>query len=141
MTVLHIVAAVVLDGDGRLLVVRKRGTSVFIQPGGKIEPGESAVDALTREVREELGVGVVDVRELGHHSAVAANEPGYTVEADLFSVRLAGEPRVCAELEEMRWIDPAAPGDIALAPLTAGAVLDWVLSAGIDCESTVQKFE
>lgn len=126
MTVIAIVAAIVLDEDGRLLVVRKRGTSVFIQPGGKIEAGESAVEALAREVREELGVGVVDVRELGHHSAVAANEPGHLVEADLFSVRLAGEPQVCAELEEMRWIDPAEPGDIALAPLTAGAVLDWV---------------
>lgn len=126
MTVIAIVAAIVLDAHGQLLVVRKRGTSVFIQPGGKIEPGESAVDALVREVREELGVGVVDVRELGHHSAVAANEPGHTVEADLFAVRLDGQPRVCAELEEMRWIDPAEPGDIALASLTAGAVLDWV---------------
>lgn len=126
MTVIAIVAAVVLDDDGRLLVVRKRGTTAFMQPGGKIEPGETPVESLAREVREELGVGIVDVRDLGHHRAPAANEPGYTVDADLFSVRLDGEPRVGAEIEEMRWIDPGAPGGIELAPLTLGAVLDWV---------------
>lgn len=34
--VLRIVAAVVLDDDGHVLVVRKRGTTAFMQPGGKI---------------------------------------------------------------------------------------------------------
>lgn len=126
MTVIAIVAAVVLDGDGRLLVVRKRGTTAFMQPGGKIEPGESPVGALVREIREELGVGIVDVRDLGHHSAPAANEPGHRVQADLFLVILDGAPQAAAEIEEMRWIDPLAPGDIELAPLTTGAVLDFV---------------
>lgn len=126
MTVIRIVAAVLLDESGRLLVVRKRGTTAFMQPGGKFEPGESAVEALRREVREELGVSVVEVRELGHHDAAAANEPGHRVAADLFFVRVDGEPQIAAEIEEMRWIDPAAPGDIELAPLTAGAVLEFV---------------
>ncbi|BBX87120.1 NUDIX hydrolase [Mycolicibacterium aubagnense] len=125
MTVIRIVAAVVVDERGWLLVVRKRGTTAFMQPGGKLEPGESAVDALAREVREELGVGVTDVRELGHHTAIAANEPGHTVDAELFSVRLDGVPQIAAEIEEMAWIDPHAPGDIELAPLTRDTVLEF----------------
>lgn len=124
MTVIRIVAAVIVDEHGRLLVVRKRGTTAFMQPGGKFEPGESPVDALGREVREELGVGVTDVRELGHHTAVAANEPGHSVAADLFFVRLDGVPQIAAEIEEMAWIDPHAPGDIELAPLTRDTVLE-----------------
>ena len=128
MTVIRIVAAVVVDERGRLLVVRKRGTTAFMQPGGKLEPGESPVDALAREIREELGVGITDVRELGHHTAIAANEPGHTVDAELFFVTLDGVPQIAAEIEEMAWIDPHAPGDIALAPLTAEAVLDWARS-------------
>ncbi len=128
MTVIRIVAAVVVDEAGRLLLVRKRGTTTFMQPGGKFEPGETPVDALVREVREELGVGVSEVRELGHHTAVAANEPGHTVEADLFFVTLDGAPQIAAEIEEMAWIDPHDPGDIALAPLTAEAVFDWLRS-------------
>lgn len=126
MTVIRIVAAVVVDERGRLLLVRKRGTTAFMQPGGKIEPGESAVDALAREVREELGVGITEVRELGHHNAIAANEPGHSVAADLFFVRLDGVPQIAAEIEEMLWIDPHAPGDIELAPLTRDTVLEFV---------------
>jgi len=34
-------------------------------PGGKIEPGETARDAMTRELREELGIAVLDARPLG----------------------------------------------------------------------------
>jgi 8-oxo-dGTP diphosphatase len=125
VTVIRIVAAVVVDDHGRLLVVRKRGTTAFMQPGGKLEPGESPVDALRREVREELGVGVTDVQELGHHTAIAANEPGHCVAADLFLVGLDGEPQIAAEIEEMAWIDPQAPGDIELAPLTRDTVLQF----------------
>jgi 8-oxo-dGTP diphosphatase len=126
MTVIRIVAAVVVDEHGRLLLVRKRGTTAFMQPGGKFEPGEAPVDALVREVREELGVGVTDVRELGHHSAIAANEPGHSVAADLFFVKLDGVPQAAAEIEEMVWIDPRDPGDVVLAPLTRDIVLDFV---------------
>lgn len=128
MTVIRIVAAVVVSDDGRLLVVRKRGTTTFMQPGGKIEPGETPADAVVREVGEELGVRVVDVRELGRHIAIAANEPGHTVDAQLFAVEVDGVPSAAAEIEEMAWIDPRDPGDIVLAPLTTGAVFDWVRS-------------
>jgi 8-oxo-dGTP pyrophosphatase MutT (NUDIX family) len=125
VTVIRIVAAVVTDERGRLLVVRKRGTTAFMQPGGKLEPGETPVDALVREIREELGVSVTEVRELGHHTAIAANEPGHTVDAELFFVTLDGVPQIAAEIEEMAWIDPHHPGDIELAPLTRDTVLEF----------------
>ena len=125
MTVIRIVAAVVTDERGRLLVVRKRGTTAFMQPGGKLEPGETPVDALVREICEELGVSVTEVRELGHHTAIAANEPGHTVDAELFFVTLDGVPQIAAEIEEMAWIDPHHPGDIELAPLTRDTVLEF----------------
>ena len=54
--VIRVAAAVILDARGHMLVVRKRSTAAFMQPGGKIMPGESAVDALHREIAEELGV-------------------------------------------------------------------------------------
>jgi 8-oxo-dGTP diphosphatase len=50
-------------------------------------------------------------------------QPGYLVEADVFSVSLEGEPRATAEIDEIAWVDPARPGDIELAPLTRETVL------------------
>lgn len=126
--VIRIVAAVVLDDRNHVLVVRKRGTTAFMQPGGKLEPGETPVQALRREIREELGADVVEesIRSLGHHDAAAANEPGHRVAADLFLVRLDGRPQPGAEIVEMAWVDPHSPGNIELAPLTLGAVLEFV---------------
>jgi 8-oxo-dGTP pyrophosphatase MutT (NUDIX family) len=124
VTVIRIVAAVVADERGHLLLVRKRGTTAFMQPGGKIEPGEEPLAALAREVVEELGT-VLDpssVRALGRHHAVAANEPGHWVDAYIYLVRLDGTPAAAAEIEEMRWVDPSAPGDLELAPLTRDTV-------------------
>jgi 8-oxo-dGTP pyrophosphatase MutT (NUDIX family) len=116
--VIRVAAAVIVDSSGRMLVVRKRGTAMFMQPGGKIMAGESAVEALGREVGEELGVAAASIQPLGRHVADAANEPGHTVEADVFLVRLAGEPSAAAEIDKIAWVDPVDPGDIPLAPLT-----------------------
>lgn len=115
--VIHIVTAVIRDDTGRMLVVRKRGTAIFMKPGGKREPGEDDLTALTRELDEELGCRLVEAKLLGRFEAPAANEPGCTVRAATYLVRVEGEIAVRAEIEELAWIDIAAPGDICLAPL------------------------
>lgn len=117
-----------LNGVGRLLLMRKRGTVAFRQPGGKREPGETDEGALTRELREELGCNVQagSTRALGMAQAPAANEPGQMVEAALYAVELASPVTPQAEIESVAWIDPVAPGDLPLAPLTRDAVLPLV---------------
>jgi 8-oxo-dGTP pyrophosphatase MutT (NUDIX family) len=121
---IRIVAALVVGEDGRTLLVRKRGTSSFMQAGGKIMAGELPIEALEREVREELGCGIAaDLRPLGRFSAPAAHEAGRIVEAELFQVDLIGEIAPAAEIEQVIWVDPAAPGALPLAPLTRQHVL------------------
>src|SRR5258705_12058500 len=79
--IISVVAALIRDSDGRVLLVRKRGTSVFMQPGGKRDAGESDVAALVREIDEELGCRVTgnSARPLGVFDAESANDPGFRV--------------------------------------------------------------
>lgn len=117
MSVIRIAAAVIVGADGRLLLVRKRGTSAFMLAGGKIDAGETALEALRREIGEELGCGTAaDPTPLGRFSAPAANEAGHVVEADLFLVTLDGEITPGAEIEEAVWHDPT---DLVSRPLAA----------------------
>ncbi|UAK25461.1 NUDIX hydrolase [Sphingomonas nostoxanthinifaciens] len=122
---IRIAAALIDDDAGRLLLVRKAGTRWFMQAGGKIEPGESALSALRRELAEEIGFerSDEDARYLGRFSASAANEPDTIVEAELFHVRAEHAARTLAEIEEAIWVSGAEAAALPLAPLTRDVVL------------------
>jgi 8-oxo-dGTP diphosphatase len=122
---IRIVAALIRDRAGRVLLVRKRGTAAFMQPGGKRDAGEDDVSALARELHEELGCEVLpeSFAALGIFECVAANEPDRRVNAAVYRVDVTGEIAARAEIDEIVWIDPAAPPDIHLAPLTRDHVL------------------
>jgi 8-oxo-dGTP diphosphatase len=123
--IISVVAALVRDDSGRVLLVRKHGTAAFMQPGGKRDAGESDVAALSRELTEELGCHVIEnsARRLGVFECVAANEPGFRVRAAVYAVDIEGAIEPKAEIEEMVWVDPHALPDLHLAPLTRDHVL------------------
>ncbi len=125
--VLDIVTAVIRDADGRMLLVRKRGTATFMKPGGKRDAGEDDLTTLAREFDEELGCRLVHAELLGHFSAPAANEAGFTVQSVTYLATVEGDIAAQAEIEELAWIDPAAPGDLRLAPLLTEQVLPALL--------------
>jgi len=122
---LRIAAALLIDPQGRTLLVRKRGTVAFMQPGGKIDAGESPVEALVRELHEELGLRIDPAQaiHLGQFSAPAANEPGYQVQAELFRVDSAEAVTPAAEIEEVVWLAANQAPALELAPLTRDLIL------------------
>jgi 8-oxo-dGTP pyrophosphatase MutT (NUDIX family) len=123
---IHVAAAIVTDAAGRAIVVRKHGTTGFMQPGGKIERGESAITTLIRELREELGLEVdVDATEfLGSFEAAALNEPGQMVRAEVFALTTDADLHPAAEIAEVYWLEsPDDTGSVELAPLTIDVML------------------
>ena len=123
---IHVAAGIVTDSAGRAVVVRKRGTTGFMQPGGKIERGESALATLVRELREELGIEV-DVEEtefLGSFEAPALNEPGQTVRAEVFALTTDAPLAPGNEIDELYWLEsPSDVNSVELAPLTLEVLL------------------
>lgn len=134
MSEMRIAVALLRNASGHILLVRKRGTAAFMQPGGKVEPGEDGDAALAREVREELGLEIdrAALCHLGQARAPAANEPGITVVAEIFDLPSSDQPiAVQAEIAEALWLDPAMSHDVPLAPLTRDHIVP--LAASLLC--------
>lgn len=122
---LRIVAAIAINSQREILLVRKRGTTAFMQPGGKIEPLESEIEALQRELTEELSWSVApqQIERVGTYSAVAAHEADTVVRATLFVIHTDERATPNAELAEARWVSLGAARSLELAPLTRDHVL------------------
>jgi len=129
--VIRIVAALVQDEARRVLLVRKKGTHAFMQPGGKLRHSESHLAALERELGEELSCSLRPGSStfLGTFTAPAANESGWLVEAALYRVELDGEISAASEIDEVVWLDPHSSDQIELAPLTRDNVLPLAMRA------------
>ncbi len=119
-------AVVIRDAQDRVLVVRKRGTSKYMLPGGKIEAGESPAQAAVRELHEEVGAELEpdSLLFLGEWTAPAANEPDHTVHGHIFEHPWIDGLAVRAEIEDLLWLHPDEMSDRDdLAPLLVTRVL------------------
>ena len=119
-------AVVIRDELGRVLVVRKRGTTRFMLPGGKIESGETPAQAAVRELYEEVGAELdpASLVLLGEWTAPAANEPDHLVHGHVFEHPYVPRMSVRAEIEELLWLHPTdMPARHDLAPLLVTRVL------------------
>lgn len=124
-----IASAIITDESGRCLLVRKRGTTHFIQPGGKMEPDESPVAALSRELQEELNLNLTgqDFSYVGRFTDKAINEPDRVVIADIYHcVLTASDIQPAAEIEEVIWYSTDGSKSLLLAPLTENQLMPLV---------------
>lgn len=123
MKVIKVVAAIIIDGDK--VFATQRGYGDFKGgwefPGGKVEDGETAVDALKREIMEELNV-VVDVKELLH--TVEYDYPKFHLSMDCFICSMVSGELVLKEHDTARWLTkdtlysvPWLGADLELIPM------------------------
>jgi 8-oxo-dGTP diphosphatase len=115
---IRVVAAVIEDSDGRLLLCRrpdhKRHGGLWEFPGGKIEPGEDTLEATRRELAEELALEVLDVGALRY----AVDDAGSAFRIEFYSVSVSGEPQAI-EHSAIRWVAPDDLTSLGLAPSDA----------------------
>ncbi len=110
--ILAVSAAIVRDG--KVLVVRrarKPALGVYTLPGGGVETGETLVQAVAREVREETALAIEPIALAGYREAVARDAQG-RVERHFVILCFAahwrsGEPILNDELDDARWLEPA----------------------------------
>ncbi|WP_308797289.1 (deoxy)nucleoside triphosphate pyrophosphohydrolase [Agromyces silvae] len=125
---LHVVAAVI-EHEGRILACRRRAGKAdagkWEFPGGKVEEGETAADALVREIAEELSVGIEVHDEL---STDDTDVGGRVIRLTCLRATLTtNRPTASTDHDAMRWATPpelltldwAAP-DLPAVRLLAG---------------------
>lgn len=90
--------AILFDGNSRVALVYEHRYHHYKLPGGNVEPGENLEQAVRREIKEEVGANIADIRYLGVvHSYLSA----YNEDCDqhYFTARVDGE------IGESAWID------------------------------------
>jgi 8-oxo-dGTP diphosphatase len=115
------VVAAVIAKDDRYLVTQRRPTAVLPLlwefPGGKVEVGETDLEALKRELKHRVGVEVEPGAQI---SSVSHTYEHYTVELHLYDCRITrGEPEA-VNVHQFRWVEseqfdrlPFTPADEA----------------------------
>lgn len=128
------VAAALAQGqrDGRPVVFLARrapglrDAGLWELPGGKLEAGEDAGQALGREIREELGL---ELSILGHARIYEAQAGGRSYRFHVLPVRLSAElPSRLDAHDGFGWFLPEELKALDLAPLDGPVLRDWTAS-------------
>lgn len=124
MKIITVAAAIILNEQNQLLLVRKQNTRAFMQVGGKLESNEAPEIAIQREILEEIACESEIKQFVGRFETAAANEPDHLLVSYVYEVKLKQTPRIAAEIAEMKWIDLEDQVTL-LAPLTQQVVIPW----------------
>lgn len=106
--IVHAAKAIIIDHDGRGLVVWRSKTHPHAPitpdlPGGKVEEGETMVQGLIREVEEETGIRISESTPKLIGSATGSNYFGKDFYVELFEAKLANRPNITLSYEHERY--------------------------------------
>ncbi len=119
----EVVAAIIRKGDRVFATQRGYGEwkDYWEYPGGKLEPGETAEQALVREIREELDA---EIRIDKHLCTVDWDYPSFHLHMHCYICSLVSDALHLNEHEAARWLGPSElrsvgwlPADDQLIPL------------------------
>jgi ADP-ribose pyrophosphatase YjhB (NUDIX family) len=119
------VSAAIFRGPELLLVRRARSPAkgFYSLPGGRVEYGETLVQALRREVTEETALGIEVVDLAGYREVLPGpHNAGHYIIMSFAARWLSGEPALNDELDDFRWISPDTIGEFNVTDGLSGVV-------------------
>jgi 8-oxo-dGTP pyrophosphatase MutT (NUDIX family) len=125
----------VVDGEGRVLLQRRRDTGQWAIPMGKQELGETPSQCALRETEEETGIraeitGILGVySDPGHIVAYTDGEIRQEWELILLGRPISGTPTVNDEASDVRWFTTADLGGLDIHPTQWRQLRDWLSQA------------
>lgn len=147
---IHVAVGVVVDAQGRILIARRpcgaHQGGLWEFPGGKVEPAESARDALERELHEELGIHLCDACPL---IRIPHQYPDKSVLLDVWRITDFTGEAFGREGQPIRWVPSRSLSgyqfpDANKAIITAASLPDYYLitpDPGTDWESFLARLE
>jgi len=126
-TVIPCVGAIVTDGQGRLLMIkrgREPGAGLWSIPGGRIEPGETDAEALVREMLEETSLTVEVGRLLGRVQRPFLD--GALIDIRDYAVTVTGGTlRPGDDAADARWVAAADLNSLEITEGLIEALISW----------------
>ncbi|WP_129844108.1 NUDIX hydrolase [Streptomyces sp. RFCAC02] len=104
------VAGVIIDDQGRALLIQRWDNGHWEPPGGVLEPGETIPDALAREVLEETGIKIAQPATL---TGVYKNMNALIIALVFRCEAMDGTPTTGSETRALRWVTRKEVADLA----------------------------
>ena len=125
--------ALVRNAEGRYLFVRRSGLSrhhagTWEPPGGKMDAGETVDVTLEREVAEETGLRIRDMRVAG--AVEGETEQARFVGLMMEAVAEPGEVTLSEEHDAFVWVTPAEAARLDLSSMYSAFIQSWAEAKG-----------
>jgi len=131
MTKTRIVAMIVQDE--RLLMEKGEDSIELWTPGGKLEEGESDIECLRRELREELCVDLVSAKFFKEYHGFSFYNPDMRMIQRVHIVTISGTPKPDAEIESVIFLskEDFEQKKYPMIPINEEDILPDIIKAGV----------
>jgi 8-oxo-dGTP pyrophosphatase MutT (NUDIX family) len=119
--------------DKKLLMLLGRGYKELWTPGGKVEPGESDEGCLRRELKEEIGVDLLDCKFFKEYKNPSFYHPERQTIERVYIIEIKGEIKTSAEIDSFIWFakDDFENKKYPMITNTQEALIPDLIKAGI----------